>query len=526
MPPPPAVSAAAAAPPARRLRDRTDAAEAALRNVALARPNALALLEAGVRRIGGALGAASAVALVGEAQSDAYVRCAAWPHGAAPALTEWSAAGEPGRVAVEAGGPLARELGERHALVLPVEGSVSGAFVLGRDEPWAEAEQEAGARLAALFSTLWAWTEAESRFQQAVADLDDALFTVAHGPDGRRAYAFVTAQVEALTGLDPDAVLAGDADWTALVVGEDRAAFEAHDARLRAGEPSRVDVRLRLDGGDLVWVCERATPGVDAAGRLVASGLLADVTAQKEAEAQLDRARHVAERAAGARMAFLRTMSHELRTPLGAIRGFAGLLVEEVGALGDAPPEIAEFAQTIGHAADRALRLVGDLLDLSRLETGALDLQSVPFDLGVVARAVVARYGPGAEARGVAVRVEAPPVPVLAQGDPARVEQVVDQVVSNAARFTAAGSVVVRLVEGEGAVRLEVEDTGVGIAADGLAAVFEPFVQEDARVNRAFEGTGLGLAIAARLAAQMGGRLEATSEKGVGSTFTLTLPRG
>jgi PAS domain S-box-containing protein len=406
-----------------------------------------------------------------------------------------------------------------------VAASVPGAFALGRAAPWSEAEREGGARLAALFSTLWAWSEAEARFERAVADLDDALFTATYGPDGRRSYASVTAQAEALTGLDPDAVLAGDADWARLVVGEDREAFRAHDARLRAGEPSRVDVRLRLDGGEVVWVCERATPGVDAAGRPGASGLLADVTAQKEAEAHLDRARRVAERAAGARMAFLRTMSHELRTPLGAIRGFASLLAEEVEALEAAPPEIPEFAGAIRDAAGKALRLVDDLLDLSRLETDALDLQSVPLELGAVVRSVVARYAPDLEGRGVAVRVDAPVSPALVVGDPARVEQVVDQVVSNAARFTSEGAVTVRLAEDGGAVRLDVEDTGVGIAADVLDAVFEPFVQEDDRVNRAFGGTGLGLAIASRLAAQMGGRLDAQSAKGVGSTFTLSLPR-
>ena len=514
--------------PAPTLAARVDAAEAALRNAALARPNALALLEAGVARLSEALGAEVAVALVGEGQSDDYVRCASWPPHVAPTLVEVEGDEAHALRAARASfgcAPLADGLSQAHALAVPVEGSVPGAFVLGRAAPWTPADLAAADRLALLFGTLWAWTEAEARFQRTVADLDDALFTFGHDLDGRRAYVFVTPQAEALTGLDPDALLAGDADWADLVVEEDRAAFAAHDDRLRAGEPSQVEVRLRLDGGEVVWIAERATPSVDAAGRPVAGGLLSDVTAQKEAEAQLDRARRIAERAAQTRMAFLRMMSHELRTPLGAIRGFADLLVDEARDLAGAPPEFTEFAETIREASDRALRLVTDLLDLSRLETGALDLARQTVDLGAVVRTAAARHVAEVEGRGLTLGVLTPADPVLVVADPTRLDQVVDQLLSNAARFTHAGRVDVRLTVHDGAARLAVADTGVGIADDVLEAVFEPFVQEDVRVNREYGGTGLGLAIASRLAGQMGGALAAQSVKDQGSTFTLTLPR-
>lgn len=507
------------------LQSRVEAAETALHNVALSHPDALVLLEAGVARTAAALEAAAAVALIGDGPSGGYVRCAGFPPDTAPELQEWGplVGTESPRPTTASGGELAERLGHPFVLVLPVYGDPPGLFVLARDTPWTDAEEHAGVRLAALFDTLWSWVETESRFQRTVADLDDALFTFGYD-GGRRAYTFASPQVEAITGLDPDAVLAGDADWADLVIDEDREAFEVHNARLQSGEASRLDVRLRVEGGDVVWVSERATPSVDTVGRPVVGGLLADVTAQKEAEAQLDRARRVAERAAQTRMSFLRTMSHELRTPLGAIRGFAQILTEEVASLEDAPPEIAEFAGTIHEASDRALRLVADLLDLSRLETGALDLRAVAVDLGPVVAAVVDRYAPGLGERGVDVRVELAPDAAVVLGDPARIEQVVDQLVSNAARFTPAGSVAVRLAVVEGEVQLEVEDTGIGIADDVLESVFEPFVQEDARVNREFAGTGLGLAIACRLVRQMGGNLAATSAKGEGTTFTLMLP--
>ncbi len=506
---------------------RVDVAESALRNVALSRPNALALLEAGVARIGEALGAEAAAALVGDGPTGAFVRCASWPLAAAVDLVEIDVRTEPALacahpVAVDEG-PLPEGLGCEHTLVVPVEGSVPGAFVLGRAAAWTVDDEAAAGRLAALFGTLWAWSEAESRFQRTVADLDDALFTFGHDAAGRRTYAFVTPQAEALTGLDPDALLAGDADWADLVVEEDRAAFAAHEERLRAGEPSRVEVRLRLDGGDVVWISERATPSLDATGRPIAGGLLADVTVQKEAEAQLDRARRLAERSAQTRMAFLRMMSHELRTPLGVIRGFADLLAEETRELA-APPQVEEFSLTIRDAAARALRLVTDLLDLSRLETGALELARQPVDLGHLVRTVAARSADDLRQRGVALSVETPAEATVVQADPARLEQVVDQLLSNAVRFTPAGCVEVRVEACDGRARLAVVDTGVGIADDALEAVFEPFVQEDTRVNREYGGTGLGLAIASRLAAQMGGTLSAKSVKGEGSTFVLALP--
>lgn len=500
---------------------RVDAAEASLRNDAVAGLDALALLESALHTCADALAATVATAFVAVGtDSEPFVRCAAWP--AAPLLDELDPSAWPALARGQvASAPPDALLPGLHALLLPVRGAATGALMLARKEPWDAAERAAGARLAALFSTLWAWADAEARFQRTVADLDDCLFTLGHTLEGRRVYSFVTPQVEALTGLDPDALLAGDADWAAWVHPDDRQAFAAHDARLRAGHSSRVDVRLVLDSGDTVWVCERAAPSVDAAGRLTASGLLQDVTAQKEAEATLDQARRVAERAAATRMAFLRLMSHELRTPLGAIRGFADVLADEVAALAGAPPEAIEFAGTIREAADRALHLVSNLLDLSRLETGALDLAAVPVDLATVARAVATRYA-GALAPGVALQVDLPDEAVV-RADPGRTESVVDALVANAAAFTPTGSVTLRITRDASAVCLEVQDTGTGMAPDFAERLFEPFAQEDTRVARGHEGTGLSLAIAYRLVRQMGGTLCVQTALGAGTTFTVCL---
>ena len=505
------------------LQRRVEVAEAALQTAALTRPGSLALLEAGVRGLSEAIARQPVAAYV--YIEDDLVRCATWPPDADVPVeipsAAWPSAGGPAPIAPETDllDALLAHLGAPEALFVPFEGAADGAFLLaGTTGP---AERAAAGRLAALFSTLWAWSEAESRFQRTVADLDDVLFTFAHDEAGRR-YVFVTPQVEAVAGVSPDALLDGEVDWEALVLDAD--AFEAHERRLRDGEPSSLDYRIRRPDGSVCWVSERATPNLDAAGRMAVGGILSDVTERKEAEATLHRARAVAERAAQTRMSFLRTMSHELRTPLGAIRGFAELLCEEVDALDDAPPETAEFATTIAEAADRALRLVSNLLDLSRLETGALDLARRPVDLDALAAGVVDRYRADLAARGVAMEVERAAEPALVLGDSARLEQVVDGLVSNAVKFTETGEIRVRIEPTADAVLLVVSDTGVGIGADFMDGLFEPFAQEDHRVNRDYEGSGLGLAIAHRLVGVMEGTIRVESAPGEGSTFTVSLP--
>ena len=519
-----------------RLQRRVDEAEAALRTAALGGPNALALLEASAAQFRAAFDADAALALV-DADGH-YVRCAASPPDASPGLAEidrawWPAVRHGRSVVVARGEPAADALLTGLAcpcgLVVPFSGVADGVMVLSRDVPFTPAERIAAERLAALVSTLGAWAEADARFRRTVADLDDALFTAEHTAAGRH-YLFVTPQAEAVTGLDPDALLAGDADWAALVVEDDRAAWAAHDARLRGGERSRVEVRLAV-GDDVVWIRESASPSTDAAGRLVSGGLVADITAEKQAEARLDEARRIAERTAAARMGFLRMMSHELRTPIGAVRGFAELLVDEVAEIPDAPDVVAEFAETIRESSDRALGLVTDLLELSRLETGGVDLRADPVDLA----ATVAAVAPAARAQladGVALHLPDAGAgsglrsggSVTALGDAARLENALERVLANAVRFTPQGAVAVTLDAADGRARLTVRDTGIGMGPDFLPSAFDPFTQEDSRINRAYDGSGLGLAIARRLVETMGGTLTAESSPGEGSAFTFSLP--
>jgi signal transduction histidine kinase len=216
---------------------------------------------------------------------------------------------------------------------------------------------------------------------------------------------------------------------------------------------------------------------------------------------------------------FLSTVSHELRTPLTAIVGFSELLRLE-GALG--PEQDADVAQ-IAKSAGQLQRLVDDVLDLSRIEAGGLDLIPEPVDLGALAEGVRMELAPLAEAKGVALGTESDPRLTI-HADPLRLRQALLNLASNTVKFTEQGSVTIAARTTEGGVELAVRDTGIGIAPGALPHVFDEFRQADGTTSRKYGGSGLGLAITKRLVELHGGTIRAESELGVGSTFTVTLP--
>ena len=253
---------------------------------------------------------------------------------------------------------------------------------------------------------------------------------------------------------------------------------------------------------------------------------LEDLVAQRTTE--LSAAQQQAETANLAKSAFLANMSHEIRTPMNAILGLTHLLRR-----GNATPEQAERLDKIDGAGRHLLAIINDILDLSKIEAGRLQLESIDFPLAAIIDNVASIIGQSARDKGLRVEVDGDGVPPWLRGDPTRLRQALLNYAGNAVKFTEQGSIAIRarLVEESSdglRVRFEVSDTGIGIAPEKQPQLFQVFEQADATITRKYGGTGLGLAITQRLAQLVGGKVGADSVPGLGSTFWFTarLQRG
>lgn len=330
-------------------------------------------------------------------------------------------------------------------------------------------------------------------------------------------------QWAAMLGLSLEELEPGLAAWSSRVHPDDTAHCQAAlDAHFRGETPFYESVhRMRHRDGHWVYILDRGKiVERDTTGQVVRfSGTHTDITAQKNAEV-------AAREADRSKSRFLARMSHEIRTPLNGILGVIQLL--ETTRL-DTDQE--DYLETIRHCGEGLLKVIDDILDYSRIEAGRLVLESQPFSPTDELRLIHDLFRERAEAGGLRFHLEIDAsLPATLSGDAHRIRQIVMNLVSNAIKFTAKGDVRLRSWTTPAADGLEdfvlwtivVEDTGKGI--DDFAAIWKEFGQEDATISRRFGGTGLGLPISRRLARLMGGRLEADSTVGVGSSFTLVLP--
>ena len=339
--------------------------------------------------------------------------------------------------------------------------------------------------------------------------------------------------------------------WRALVHPDDWAAIDAALLpHLRGDTDSyRCEHRLRHREGHWIWVLDAGqVVERDEQGRAVrALGIHLDVTdrrgaidaleqSRRELEARvqertaaLQRASAEARAASEAKSAFLANISHEIRTPMSAIVGLTRMLARST-----VEPEQAERIGKIEGAADHLMTLIGDVLDLSKIEAGHMTLEQLPLSLPELLDQSLGLFSPQAQAKGIALRLCAPGLPERLLGDPTRLRQAVLNLVANAVKFTEHGEVVLsvkRIADEPGDeagdtaavwLRFEVSDTGPGFGADVARRLFSAFEQGDPSIARRHGGTGLGLAITRRIAEMMGGEVGLASEPGRGSHFWFT----
>ena len=339
---------------------------------------------------------------------------------------------------------------------------------------------------------------------------------------------FVSENLRKVLGYEPDEYLA-DCDFVAKRVHpQDYAATMGRFPRLfEVGSLTR-EYRFKRKDGAYCWVCDEMYLIRDDNGEPVeVVGSWNDISERKHAEEELRSAKEEAEAATKIKSRFLASMSHELRTPLNAIIGISEMLHEDAEVHDQA--DIIPSLQRIMRAGKDLLRLIDDILDLSRIEAGKLPLRFAEFDIPTVVRDATVVVKHIADKNDNRVNVQCPDDLGAMHADEVRVRQIVVNLLSNACKFTEQGDVNVTVtresLNDEDWITLSVSDTGIGMSPEQVADLFEEFSQADATTTRRFGGTGLGLAISRRLCRLMGGDIEVSSKLGDGSTFTVRLPR-
>jgi PAS domain S-box-containing protein len=303
-----------------------------------------------------------------------------------------------------------------------------------------------------------------------------------------------------------------------------------HEQRIKdAAEDGtlRSQIRMKTGAGEYRWFYVNAVVVKNENGEAVRMvGSLADITGRKVAEQELIAAKNRAEELSRLKSEFLANMSHEIRTPMNGVLGLTELLL-----MNDVDDESRSYLETIQTCGRSLLSIINEILDFSKIEAGKLELVHDEFDLGEIIVNTRNLFEAEAIRRKITFQAYKPAGALMVVGDQVRVQQILNNLVGNALKFTDAGEVTIRLElepmeTGRSKVTLSVRDTGVGIAEERLASIFDSFTQADGSTTRKYGGTGLGLTICRRLVELMEGNISVESQLGVGSTFTAKFELG
>lgn len=291
------------------------------------------------------------------------------------------------------------------------------------------------------------------------------------------------------------------------------------------GEAAYVEYRMRKKNGTYVWMESSAQPFFNDDGQQIGFQTSArDITLRKEGESRLKEAKEKAEEATQAKSQFLSMISHEIRTPMNGVIGLTNFLLHE-----HPREDQRKHLNLLRFSGENLMAIINDMLDFSKIEAGKITLEHIPFELRNFVDNVLQTLMLRATDKGIPLLLKCDEnLPKTVMGDPVRLHQVLNNLISNAIKFTDTGFVFVTLtaagkIENRHRVEFIVQDTGIGISTDKLQAVFEPFTQASTDTTRKFGGTGLGLAITKRLLELMGSSIHAESVPGKGSTFHFAL---
>ncbi len=364
-----------------------------------------------------------------------------------------------------------------------------------------------------------AFAEITERYHALFHDHPDAVFTVA--TDGH--FTSANEKSERLSGYT-EAELCG-MHFGDLLPPDQWGIVSENFAEVLASRTRHLESGLRHKDGHRVDISITGLPIVVDKEIVGVFGIAEDISDRIRMHRELRDAHEAAQEANRAKSLFLATMSHEVRTPLTSVIGAAELLADTE--LDDSQRRLIDVVDRSGA---RLLRLVDDILDFARIEVGRTQLEPAAFDLPALVEEALAPARAAGAARGLTVEATYVDLPVRAVGDPVRIAQVLTNLLDNAVKFTEAGSVRLGLrakpTDTGFDLHVEVADTGIGMTAEHVAQVFEPFRQADSSITRRYGGTGLGLAICRQLVDLMGGTLQVDSSPGRGSTFSARLPLG
>ena len=356
-----------------------------------------------------------------------------------------------------------------------------------------------------------------------IADIAPVMIWIA-GPDKRCNY-FNRPWLD-FTGRELQDELGNG--WAEGVYDEDlERCLRIYERSFDARESFSMEYRLRRHDGVYRWILDNGKPVYSPSNEFMGYvGSCIDVTDQKDIQAALESARNAAEAANAAKSEFLANMSHEIRTPLNGILGAAQLLAAE-----KLPHDQLLLARQIADCGHMLTDIINDVLDFSRIEAGQMKIDTKPFRIETVMKSIRELFDSAARGKGLSFEIVCEPEDCVTHllGDALRLKQVLINLIGNAIKFTETGyaKLVVRsMAQGPSSRRLrfEIQDSGIGIAADRFGALFTPFVQADSSITRRFGGSGLGLSISKHLVELMGGAIGLNSAVGAGSTFWFELP--